>query len=66
MSAKPLNKYSTQILSQSLIDEIIHSLKTIQGFGSLEIFVQDNMVSQITVRNIKKTLGKSQVTAKPH
>ncbi|KKU57032.1 MAG: hypothetical protein UX78_C0001G0085 [Candidatus Amesbacteria bacterium GW2011_GWA2_47_11] len=50
-----MNKYSIQSLSPSLIDEIVHSLKMIHGYGSLEIYVQDNTVTQITVRNIKKT-----------
>jgi len=47
--------YSTQHISQPLIDEIVHSLKTVNHFGSIEIYVQNGIVTQITVRNIKKT-----------
>ncbi|MBI4067643.1 DUF2292 domain-containing protein [Candidatus Gottesmanbacteria bacterium] len=42
-------------LSQSLIDELTHALHMIKGYGSIEIYVQDSTVTQITVRNIKKT-----------
>ena len=48
------------VLSPSLIEEIVHSLKMIHGYGSLEIYVQDNTVTQITVRNIKKTSTQKQ------
>lgn len=37
-----------------LISEIYNALKSV-NFGSVEIFVQDKIVTQITVRNIKKT-----------
>lgn len=52
-----MNKYSNITVSQGLIDEITHALKSIAGYGSLEIFVQNGTVTQITVRNIKKTIG---------
>lgn len=58
------NKYSTVTVSQSLVDEIIAALKTIDAYGSLEIFVTNNMVTQITVRNIKKTGGTNQPLTK--
>lgn len=58
------NKYSTVTVSQSLVDEIIAALKTIDAYGSLEIFVTNNMVTQITVRNIKKTGGANQPLTK--
>lgn len=38
-----------------LIREIIEALQSLGGWGSLEIFVQDNKVTQITRRAIKKT-----------
>lgn len=38
-----------------LTEEIIRALQTVGGYGSVEIFVQNNIVTQITVRNIKKT-----------
>lgn len=40
--------------SITLLDEIEDALENIT-FGSVEIYVQDKKVTQITVRNIKKT-----------
>lgn len=37
-----------------LISEIKNALKSVK-YGSVEIFIQDSTVTQITVRNIKKT-----------
>jgi hypothetical protein len=47
--------YSTKKISDKLILEIIEALGNIRGWGSVEIFVQDHKVVQITERNIKKT-----------
>ncbi len=47
--------YSTRQVSTELIGEVVGSLKNIRGWGSVEIFVQDYRVVQITERNIKKT-----------
>lgn len=47
--------YSTKKVTQNLIEEIKQALKSVKGWGSLEIIVQDNKVTQMTVRNIKKT-----------
>lgn len=33
----------------------MHSLKSVKGWGSVEIFVQNYQVTQITEKNIKKT-----------
>lgn len=44
----------TDLKQSDLISEIKNALKSVR-FGSVEIFVQDNTVTQITVRNIKKT-----------
>lgn len=49
--------YSTQKVTITLLDEIKRALHRV-AFGSIEIFVQDNIVTQITVRNIKKTRYK--------
>ncbi|HEY5600725.1 MAG TPA: DUF2292 domain-containing protein [Patescibacteria group bacterium] len=49
------NNYSTKRISKVLLGEIITALKRIQGYGSVEIYIQDNQVTQITERNIKKT-----------
>lgn len=48
-------EYSTKKISNILLEEIKSSLKSVTSYGSVEIFVQDNVVTQITVRNIKKT-----------
>lgn len=47
--------YSTKKISEELILEVVEALKNIRGWGSVEIFVQDYKVVQITERNIKKT-----------
>jgi hypothetical protein len=51
--------YSTKNISPKLIGEIATALKSIDSFGSIEIYVQDCTVTQITVRNIKKTQRKT-------
>lgn len=50
-----LADYSTKKISKTLITEIKSALKSVRSYGSIEIFVQDNVVTQITTRNIKKT-----------
>lgn len=45
--------YSTKQISERLIIEIKDALEGL-AFGSIEIYVQNNTVTQITVRNIKK------------
>jgi len=50
-----MNDYSTKEVNQELLAEIAEALKNIRGWGSVEIFVQDFKVVQITERNIKKT-----------
>lgn len=46
---------STQTTTDELLIEIRQALKNIKGWGSLELYVQDGKVVQITERNIKKT-----------
>jgi hypothetical protein len=41
-------------VSQSLLEEIKEELEKIT-YGSIEVYVQNKIVTQITVRNIKKT-----------
>jgi hypothetical protein len=56
-------EYSVQRISETLLKEIKRSLKGVKGFGSVEIFIQNGLVTQITVRNIKKTTnGPSSVS----
>jgi len=50
-----MEDYSTKEINQELLAEIAEALKNIRGWGSVEIFVQDYKVVQITERNIKKT-----------
>lgn len=38
----------------SFMDELQALLSTVK-FGSIEIYIQDHVVTQVTVRNIKKT-----------
>lgn len=47
--------YSTKKVSQDLIEELKQAIKNVKGWGSIEVIVQDNKVTQISVRNIKKT-----------
>ena len=42
-------------ITQRVIAEITKAITNIQGWGSVEIFIQNNKVTQITERNIKKT-----------
>ena len=47
--------YSTKKISSDLLSEVKSALKNIRGWGSVELYVQDWRVVQITERNIKKT-----------
>jgi len=47
--------HSTKRITAQLIEEIKQTLKSIEGYGSVEIIVQDDKVTQISVRNIRKT-----------
>lgn len=49
--------YSIQRISQTLIADIKKALKSVKSYGSVELYVQKGMVTQITVRKIKKTGG---------
>jgi hypothetical protein len=49
--------YSTKRISKQLTEEISAALKNVDAYGSVEIYVQDNKVTQITTRTIKKTNG---------
>ncbi|MBI2029705.1 DUF2292 domain-containing protein [Candidatus Gottesmanbacteria bacterium] len=50
-----ISDYSTKRVRDDLLDEVKLALKNIRGWGSVEIFVQNFKVTQITERNIKKT-----------
>ncbi len=51
-------EYSTQKISERLVVEIKNALQSVSSYGSIEIYIQNGIVTQITVRNIKKTDGK--------
>lgn len=53
------HEYSVRRISETLVQEIKKSLKGVRGYGSVEIFVQNGIVTQITVRNIRKTANSS-------
>ena len=50
-----MTDYSTHHVSKALVDEILQALRTVNHYGSIEIYVQNSVVTQITIRNIKKT-----------
>ena len=52
-----MNDYSTNDISEKLLAEIKDALKLLD-YGSVEIFVVDSEVTQITKRHIKKTNHK--------
>ena len=56
--------FSTKKISTQLVGELKTALKSIDSYGSVEIYVQNSVVTQITVRNIKKT-NNGQLTNRP-
>ncbi len=48
---------TTQVTSK-IVQQIILSLKDVKGYGSVEIYVQNGHVTQITTRKIRKTNGE--------
>lgn len=50
-----MSEYSVSKISKTLVAEIKKALKSVHSYGSVEIYVSNGEVSQITVRNIKKT-----------
>ncbi len=52
-----MKAYSTESDNSDLLNEIRKALSSIK-WGSIEIFVQDSMVVQITERSIKKMSEK--------
>lgn len=51
--------YSTKRVSNQLVGEIKDALKNVAGWGSVEIYIQDHKVTQITERKIKKTYNNN-------
>lgn len=50
------NDYSTKRISKKMLSELVTSIKNIQGWGTVEIVIQDHLVTQITEKNIRKPL----------
>jgi len=50
------NDYSTKKISKKMISELVTSIKSIKGWGTVEIIIQDHLVTQITEKNIRKPL----------
>lgn len=50
-----MTKKPKKFIGDSLWQELSQALEELGGWGSVEIFVQDNKVTQITKRAIKKT-----------
>lgn len=55
MVLNTMDPYSTKNISKTLLQELSEALQTVKSYGSVEIYVQNNKVTQITVRNIHKT-----------
>lgn len=53
-----MKNYSTQLLSPMLLAEVKDAIKSVTDYGSVEIYVQGGVVSQISTRKIKKTIEK--------
>ncbi|MFZ5365994.1 MAG: DUF2292 domain-containing protein [Patescibacteria group bacterium] len=45
----------SKIKANPLIDDVLRALNELGGWGSVEIYVQNSKVTQITKRAIKKT-----------
>jgi hypothetical protein len=55
MSKLTAHGHSTKLIDDKLLQDIADALKNVRGWGSVEVFVQNYKVVQITERNIKKT-----------
>ena len=47
--------HSIKRITTQLLEEIKQALKSVDGYGSVELIIQDSRVVQISVRSIKKT-----------
>jgi len=50
-----VQEYSIKRFSKTLVTDIKKAIKDIKSHGSVEIFIQEGQVTQITTRNIHKT-----------
>ncbi len=52
-----MHDFSVKQISPKLLLEIKTALQSVDAYGSVELYVQDGVVTQVTVRNIRKTNG---------
>ena len=55
------DNYSTKDISEKLKEEVISSIQSVKGWGSVEVFIQDFKVTQITEKNIKKPYNNVEI-----
>lgn len=48
-------------IDPKLLEEIKNALAKIDGYGSVELYIQQNKITQITARNIRKTSNPIQI-----
>ena len=53
--SKRMSDYNTKDVSEKLVKEMVSAVKSVRGWGSVEIHIQNHEVIQITERNIRKT-----------
>ena len=53
-----------KVIDKTLQQEIEHALAKIDGYGSVELYIQNFKVTQITARNIKKTSSSIKTAVK--
>lgn len=51
------------LITPDLIEEFVHAVTSVGEYGSVEVYVQNAAVTQITVRTIKKTTQTNHKTA---
>lgn len=56
--------YSVKPVSETLVSEIKKALVKVDRYGSVELFIQNGVVTQITVRSITKTNGQDRMKEK--
>ena len=55
-------RFSIKHISDGLVDEIKKALNKVEQYGSVELFIQNGIVTQITTRSIKKTTKVAKTT----
>ncbi len=49
------NSYSTQSVSPLLLEELKRAVESVPGYGSVEVYIQKGIVTQISTKHIRKT-----------